>query len=192
MGMSFSPMYAPSSTTTIKADGDLNINPYDLLATDVKCDTAEASEFVGGVGNFTKVIGSLVIPWTSTTSTTNVSLMPIKSETISGNTSGWRTVHTFNVNIPANPTYGLKYDNSITSFYSSINCSNLYGVTDLKCQLRVNGIEYPIHDIPSGLYSFTENNVLFNIGSNVVEFYSSAAVNRTYTIQVNPAYIALV
>lgn len=58
MGMYFSPMYQPVSTKTIKADGDLNINPYDLLATDVKCDTVEASEFVGGVGNFS----SLVLP----------------------------------------------------------------------------------------------------------------------------------
>ena len=55
MGMNFSPMYQPVSTKTIKADGDLNVNPYDLLATDVKCDTVEASEFVGGVGNFTSL-----------------------------------------------------------------------------------------------------------------------------------------
>lgn len=55
MGMNFSPMYQPVSTKTIKADGDLNINPYDLLATDVKCDTVEASEFVGGVGNFSSL-----------------------------------------------------------------------------------------------------------------------------------------
>ena len=56
MGMNFSPMYQPVSTKTIKADGDLNINPYDLLATDVKCDTVEATEFVGGVGNFTTTV----------------------------------------------------------------------------------------------------------------------------------------
>ena len=56
MGMNFSPMYQPVSTKTIKADGDLNINPYDLLATDVKCDTVEASEFVGGVGNFSSLV----------------------------------------------------------------------------------------------------------------------------------------
>lgn len=58
MGMQFSPMYQPVSTKTIKADGDLNVNPYDLLATDGKFDTVEADEFVGGVGNFTKVITS--------------------------------------------------------------------------------------------------------------------------------------
>lgn len=66
MGMNFSPMYQPVSTKTIKADGDLNINPYDLLATDVKCDTVEASEFVGGVGNFTAVYGNRIVPWTLT------------------------------------------------------------------------------------------------------------------------------
>ena len=61
MGMNFSPMYQPVSTKTIKADGDLNINPYDLLATDVKCDTVEATEFVGGVGNFSSSISSSYI-----------------------------------------------------------------------------------------------------------------------------------
>ena len=61
MGMNFSPMYQPVSTKTIKADGDLNVNPYDLLATDVKCDTVEASEFVGGVGNFSSTISSSYI-----------------------------------------------------------------------------------------------------------------------------------
>lgn len=56
MGMQFSPMYQPVTTKTIKADGDLNVNPYDLLATDVKCDTVEADEFVGGVGNFSSLV----------------------------------------------------------------------------------------------------------------------------------------
>lgn len=60
MGMNFSPMYQPVSTKTIKADGDLNINPYDLLATDVKCDTVEATEFVGGVGNFSNTLTSVL------------------------------------------------------------------------------------------------------------------------------------
>ena len=55
MGMNFSPMYQPVSTKTIKADGDLNINPYDLLATDVKCDTVEATEFVGGVASMSSL-----------------------------------------------------------------------------------------------------------------------------------------
>ena len=60
MGMNFSPMYQPVSTKTIKADGDLNINPYDLLATDVKCDTVEATEFVGGVGNFDSTLADSI------------------------------------------------------------------------------------------------------------------------------------
>lgn len=58
MGMNFSPMYQPTSTKTINVDGDLNLNPYDLLATDVKCDTVEATEFVGGVGNFESALVS--------------------------------------------------------------------------------------------------------------------------------------
>ena len=53
MGMQFSPMYQPVSTKTIKADGDLNVSPYDVEAYDGRFDTVEADEFVGGVGNFT-------------------------------------------------------------------------------------------------------------------------------------------
>ena len=56
MGMNFSPMYQPVSTKTIKADGDLNIDPYDLIAVDGKFDTVEADEFVGGVGNFSGLV----------------------------------------------------------------------------------------------------------------------------------------
>ena len=56
MGMSFSPMYQPVTSSTIKADGDMDISPYDLLATDVYADTMEATEFVGGVGNFSSTI----------------------------------------------------------------------------------------------------------------------------------------
>lgn len=53
MGMQFSPMYQPVSTKTIKADGDLDVSPYDVIAYDGNFDTVEADEFVGGVGNFT-------------------------------------------------------------------------------------------------------------------------------------------
>lgn len=55
MGMSFNPMYQPVTTTTIKADGDMDISPYDLQCTDVYADTVEATEFVGGVGNFSSL-----------------------------------------------------------------------------------------------------------------------------------------
>lgn len=55
MGMQFSPMYQPVSTKTIKADGDLNVSPYDVIAYDGNFDTVEADEFVGGVGNFTSL-----------------------------------------------------------------------------------------------------------------------------------------
>lgn len=58
MGMSFSPMYQPVTSSTIKADGDMDISPYDLLATDVYADTMEATEFVGGVGNFESALVS--------------------------------------------------------------------------------------------------------------------------------------
>ena len=64
MGMSFNPMYQPVTTTTIKADGDMDISPYDLLCTDVYADTVEATEFVGGVGNFSSTItNTLGVPF---------------------------------------------------------------------------------------------------------------------------------
>lgn len=56
MGMNFSPMYQPVSTKTIKADGDLNVSPYDVEAYDGRFDTVEADEFIGGVGNFEHVV----------------------------------------------------------------------------------------------------------------------------------------
>lgn len=58
MGMQFSPMYQPVSTKTIKADGDLDVSPYDITAYDGHFDTVEADEFVGGVGNFDSSIAS--------------------------------------------------------------------------------------------------------------------------------------
>ena len=90
MGMNFSPMYQPVSTKTIKADGDLNINPYDLLATDVKCDTVEASEFVGGVGNFssltrTNIEGFNVVGTTVNTGITIGNITGVYEYTPSGN-----------------------------------------------------------------------------------------------------------
>lgn len=60
MGMQFSPMYQPVSTKTIKADGDLNVSPYDVIGYDGKFDTVEADEFVGGVGNFSTIYGNLI------------------------------------------------------------------------------------------------------------------------------------
>lgn len=79
MGMSFNPMYQPVTTSTIKADGDLNVSPYDLIAYDGKFDTVEADEFVGGVGNFSSLIsasditlnGNLFVKATTTTTKRN-------------------------------------------------------------------------------------------------------------------------
>ena len=190
MGMNFSPMYQPVSTKTIKSDGDLNINPYDLLATDVKCDTVEATEFVGGVGNFSKVIGSFIIPWEATTTNTGNILKSAQEGTVSGSASGWRTALTFSITIPNGPAIGLKYDDSVSSFYSTITFSNLIPTSGLTCQLRVNGVEYPIHDMAAAS-TFTDSDVLFNIGDNVIEFYSSVAVTRTYRYNIPTEYIKL-
>lgn len=53
MGMTYTSFGAPVTTKNLQANADLDLGSYDLIATDVKCDTAEADEFVGGVGNFT-------------------------------------------------------------------------------------------------------------------------------------------
>ena len=125
MGMNFSPMYQPVSTKTIKADGDLNINPYDLLATDVKCDTVEADEFVGGVGNFQNVIlginttGGL---FSSTLSGNTVSL----SETA---TSGRLTIQASNFSLSTMKT------NVSISVYNGTTVTDTFVIT-------VAGIQY--------------------------------------------------
>lgn len=68
-GFSIVPLAQKARTKTLIADSDLNLGNYDLIATDVKGDTAEFSEFVGGVGNFdsalirgnTQVDGNIVL-----------------------------------------------------------------------------------------------------------------------------------
>lgn len=55
MGMNFSPMYQPITSSNMTVDGDLNLSPYDVIAYDGKFDTVEAGEFVGGVGNFSSL-----------------------------------------------------------------------------------------------------------------------------------------
>ena len=116
MGMNFSPMYQPVSTKTIKADGDLNINPYDLLATDVKCDTVEASEFVGGVGNFNSLIsagdislnGNLFVKATTTTTKRNNDIEYATVAAQSVNESGGTiTVNGYSKNITMSYPYQL-------------------------------------------------------------------------------------
>lgn len=58
MGFTVVPLAQKARTATLIADSDLNLGIYDLIATDVKGDTAEFTEFVGGVGNFSNVLGS--------------------------------------------------------------------------------------------------------------------------------------
>lgn len=58
MGFTVVPLAQKARTQTLIADSDLNLGNYDLIATDVKGDTAEFTEFVGGVGNFSNVLGS--------------------------------------------------------------------------------------------------------------------------------------
>ena len=53
MGFNVTALAQKARTKTIIVDSDLDMGQYDVIATDVKGDTAEFSEFVGGVGNFT-------------------------------------------------------------------------------------------------------------------------------------------
>lgn len=57
-GFSIIPLAQKARTETLIVDSDLNLGSYDLICTDAKGDTAEFTEFVGGVGNFTNVLGS--------------------------------------------------------------------------------------------------------------------------------------
>ena len=53
MGFNVTALAQKARTQTLIVDSDLDMGQYDIIATDVKGDTAEFSEFVGGVGNFT-------------------------------------------------------------------------------------------------------------------------------------------
>ena len=55
MGFNVTALAQKARTKTIIVDSDLDMGQYDVIATDVKGDTAEFSEFVGGVGNFEKL-----------------------------------------------------------------------------------------------------------------------------------------
>lgn len=194
MGMNFSPMYQPVSTKTIKADGDLDVSPYDVIGYDGHFDTVEADEFVGGVGNFSKVNGVIYVPWTTTTTATDIQLTPAHSATTAGGTVGWRTVLTFNVPQPTTqPSFGINLDTNINTFYSSVTMSGLYTGTQLRYKVRVNGVEYPEHAGTGNSGSsdtFTDNNVLFNIGDNVIEYYQNTSTgSRTPNISTPAVYI---
>ena len=52
MGFNVTALAQKARTQTLIVDSDLDMGQYDVIATDVKGDTAEFSEFVGGVGNF--------------------------------------------------------------------------------------------------------------------------------------------
>ena len=52
MGFNVTALAQKARTQTLIVDSDLDMGQYDIIATDVKGDTAEFSEFVGGVGNF--------------------------------------------------------------------------------------------------------------------------------------------
>ena len=55
MGMNFSPMYQPITSSNLTVDGDLKLGKYDIIAADGKFDTVEAGLFTGAIGNFTSL-----------------------------------------------------------------------------------------------------------------------------------------
>lgn len=58
MGFNVVVLAQKPKTQTLIVDSDLDMGQYDVMATNVIGDTAEFSEFVGGVGNFSNVLGS--------------------------------------------------------------------------------------------------------------------------------------
>lgn len=55
MGMNFSPMYQPITSSNLTVDGDLKLGKYDIFAADGKFDTVEAAVFTGVMGDFTSL-----------------------------------------------------------------------------------------------------------------------------------------
>lgn len=53
MGMSFSPMYQPITSSNLTVDGDLNLGQYGIAAFDGTFDTVDTNNVIGGVGDFT-------------------------------------------------------------------------------------------------------------------------------------------
>lgn len=55
MGMNFSPMYQPITSSNLTVDGDLNLGQYGITAFDGTFDTVDADNVIGDVGNFTSL-----------------------------------------------------------------------------------------------------------------------------------------
>ena len=154
-------MYQPVSTKTIKADGDLNINPYDLLATDVKCDTVEATEFVCGVGNFESV-QSPKLYFTGNISTEGdyyVASIPSKSAYMSG--YNFSHGNDINYGVVPYPTNSSLIDITKAVYSSEISIAfQLHGDNDnAKGVLYRDGVEYGDLVIPLGGYVSNTINV---------------------------------
>ena len=149
MGMNFSPMYQPVSTNTIKADGDLNVSPYDVEAYDGRFDTVEADEFVGGVGNFSTVRGKRIIDWTCSTSGSTV-VFPTKSYSTNGAMTSGSTQTLFNAVLPSNDISGFDagFGNQLGTLGQEFNlivncsCSNSNYCSYFKYSVEVDGVAY--------------------------------------------------
>lgn len=149
MGMSFSPMYQPVTSSSLKADGDLDISPYDLLCTDAYADTVEATEFVGGVGNFTSIRGQRIIDWTCSTSGTTV-VFPEKSYSSTGAFAYGDTKILFNDVLPINDLSGFDagFGNTLGTLGQEFNlivncqCSDSRYCSFFTYKAKVDDTEY--------------------------------------------------
>ena len=56
MGMNFSPMYQPITSSNLTVDGDMNLGKYNIIAADGEFETVEAAMFSGGIGNFSSLL----------------------------------------------------------------------------------------------------------------------------------------
>ena len=155
MGMNFSPMYQPVSTKTIKADGDLNVSPYDVEAYDGRFDTVEADEFVGGVGNFSSMIVGLNTTGGLLSTTLSTTGMPLFNSDNTNTGSFTITASNF-----VAPSALLDFTVTVKSFYNG-SFSTVISVADVGSQtltLPSNGsTATATFKLPAGSYTLTSS-----------------------------------
>lgn len=171
MGMNFSPMYQPVSTKTIKADGDLNIDPYDLIAVDGKFDTVEADEFVGGVGNFSNTISSN-FTYNGVLSTTQNGNAAIVINALSGSFTSTEVNTGANLGSLTYPKRIGVFKIGDISISDSLYLNFTYSVPDASSKshtvsLLKNGVEYTTMTIRANTAS-TSVSVTINYGDDSV------------------------
>lgn len=176
MGMNFSPMYQPVSTKTIKADGDLNVSPYDVIGYDGKFDTVEADEFVGGVGNFTSLtqVETSKFMYNGVLNTSgNIVIVPSTDIAKTVTRPVHNTVYTIGT-ININPQYGLiDVSNAVLpDCYTTVTATMTGESGNVPFKVYKDGVE------------IVSNTISTSIGTISVQIPFSFNVNGTYTFKV--------